>query len=152
VELYKFFWGALAWIATVVVLWPINVPLLALAYKIQNGPKPLAIGRVELWYRSLVGAGLLALMTVGFIFLDYVFIDLTDFPPGPIHLVIFMAYIPAGAYVLLVSFAFAELLEGLGVLVIYIVLPVLVLFLINAISDIWEGPLGVAYGFLKPPE
>src|SRR2546421_6300289 len=89
VELYQFFWGALAWIATVAVLWPINVPLIALAYKIQNGTKPLEIEREELWYRSLFGAGMLALLTVGFVLLDYFFIDLTDFPPGPIHLVIF---------------------------------------------------------------
>jgi len=152
VELYKFFWGALAWIATVAVLWPANVPLLALAYKIQNGAAPLSIARDELWYRSLVGAGLLALVTVGFFFLDYFFIDWTDFPPGPIHLVIFMAYIPAGAYVMLISFAFAELLEGLGVLIIYLGLPLLALFLVNAVLGIWEGPLDVAYGFLRAPE
>ena len=151
-ELYKFFWGALAWIATVAVLWPINVPLLALAYKIQNGAKPLPIGQDELWYRSLVGAGLLAMVTVGFVFLDYVFLDLTDFPPGPIHLVIFMAYVPAGAYVMLEAFALSELLEGLGIFVIYIGLPVLVLFVINAALGIWEGPLDLAYDFLKTPE
>jgi hypothetical protein len=151
-ELYKFFWGALAWVATFAILWPINVPLLALAYKIQNGAKPLPIDKVELWYRSLVGAAILALMTVGFIFLDYLIIDWLGFPAGPIHLVIFMAYVPAGAYGMLISFAYADLLDGLGVFIIYIGLPLLVLFLINALMGIWEGPLRVAYGFLKTPE
>jgi hypothetical protein len=151
VELYKFFWGALAWIATVAVLWPVNVPLLALAYKVQNGAKPLSIEQDELWYRSLVGAGMLALLTVALLFLDYLFVDLTDFPSGPTHLVIFMAYVPAAAYLLVISFAFSELLEGLGVLIIYIGLPVLVLFLINAILGIWEPWLDFFYGYLKQP-
>src|SRR5437016_6273467 len=101
-----FFWGAMAWIATVAILWPINVPLIALAYKIQNGARPLSIDRDELWYRSLFGAGVLALLTLAFIFVDYAIIEWTDFPPGPIHLVIFMGYVPAAAYVLVISFAF----------------------------------------------
>jgi hypothetical protein len=151
-ELYNFFWGALAWVATFAILWPVNVPLLAMAYKIQNGAKPLTIEQDELWYRSAVGAGILAFMTVGFVFLDYFFIDWIGLPPGPIHLVIFMAYVPAGAYGMLISFAYAELMDGLGVLIIYIGLPVLVLFLINAMVGIWEWPLRIAYGFLKTPE
>ena len=52
-ELYKFFWGALAWIATFAILWPINVPLIALAYKVQNGPKPISIEREE--HRAVLG-------------------------------------------------------------------------------------------------
>jgi hypothetical protein len=152
VELYEFFRGALAWIATVAVLWPVNVPLAALAYKIQNGARPLDIGRDELWFRSVIAAGLLALVTAGFILLDYVFIDITGFLPGPIHLVIFMGYIPAAAYVMTLSFAFSELGQGLGVLVIYLGLPLCVLFVVHAILGVWETPLEFAYGFLKPPE
>jgi len=151
VELYKFFWGAMAWIATVAVLWPVNVPILALAYKIQHGAKPLGIAREEMWYRSLFGAGMLALMTVGFILLDYFFIEITDFPPGPIHLVIFMAYVPAAAYLMLISFAYADMFDGLGVFVIYIGLPILMLFLLNALFGLWNGPLGIAYDYLKEP-
>jgi hypothetical protein len=152
VELYKFFWGALAWIATVAVLWPVNVPLIALAYKIQNGAKPISIDREELWYRSLFGAGMLALLTVGMIFLDYLIIDLGDFPPGPIHLVIFMAYVPAAAWLMVISFAYADLLEGLGVFIIYIGLPIAVLLLVNAILGIWNWPLSVAFDYLKKPD
>ena len=151
-ELYEFFRGALAWIATVAVLWPVNAPLAALAYKVQNGARPLSIERDELWVRSFLAAGLLALVTVGFILLDYFFIGITDIVPGPIHLVIFMAYVAAGAYVMFVSFAFSELADGLSVLTIYLGLPLVVLFIVNAISGIWEAPLEFAYGFLKPPE
>jgi hypothetical protein len=150
-ELYKFFWGSLAWIATVAVLWPLNVPLLALAYKIQNGAKPLPIDTDELWYRSAFGAGMLALMTIGFVLLDYFFVDFTDFPAGPIHLVIFMAFIPAAAWLLGIGFAFGELVEGLGLFVIYIGLPIFVLFIINAILGIWNWPLSIAYDYLRVP-
>jgi hypothetical protein len=151
VELYKFFWGALAWIVTIAVVWPLNVPLIALAYKIQNGAKPIEIEREELWYRSAFGAGMLALMTVGFVLLDYFIIDLTDLPAGPIHLVIFVGYIPAAAYVLTISFAYGDLVEGLGVFVIYLGLPVIVLFIINAVLGIWNWPLSLAYDYLKTP-
>jgi hypothetical protein len=151
VELYKFFWGLLAWIATVAAAWPVNIPLLALAYKIQNGAKPLPVESEEMWYRSAFGAGLLALVTLGFVFLDYFIIDMMDFVPGPIHLVIFMAYVPAAAYVMFISFAFADPFEGLSVAAIYIGLPVLVLFVINAALGIWNWPLSVAYDYLKSP-
>jgi hypothetical protein len=151
VELYKFFWGALAWIATIAVLWPINVPLLALAYKIQNGAKPLPIERAELWYRSAFGAGILALVTLGFVLLDYLIIDWADLPPGPIHLAAFVGYIPSAAYVLTIAFAYGELAEGLGIFVIYVGLPVMALFLINAVLGVWEWPLRFAHGYLKEP-
>jgi hypothetical protein len=152
VELYKFFWGALAWIATVAVLWPVNAIPLALAYKIQNGAKALTDEQwEELGYRSLFGSGMLALLTVGFIVLDYVLIDVTDFPPGPIHLVIFMGYLPAAAYVMVISFAYADLFEGLGLFVIYIGLPVFVLFLLNALFGWWNWPLSIVYDYLKTP-
>ncbi len=150
-ELYKFFWGALGWIATVACLWPLNIPLIALAYKIQNGPKPIEIEREELWYRSAFGAGMLALMTAAFIFLDYVLIDWTDMPAGPIHLVIFACYVPAAGWLMLISFAYADLFEGVAMLVIYLGLPVFVLFLINAVLGIWNFPLSIAFDYLKTP-
>jgi hypothetical protein len=151
VELYKFFWEALAWIATVTVCVPINAIALALAYSIQNGPKPLSIDRGELAYRSVVGAVLLALVTVALVFLDYIFIDISDFPPGPVHLVIFMAYVPAAAYVVVISFAYSELVEGVSVVVIDIGLCVFVLFLIHTLLGWWSWPLSVAHDYLKMP-
>lgn len=150
-ELYKFFWGALAWIATVAVIWPINIPLIALAYKIQTGTKPLSIEPEEIWYRSAFGAGMLALMTAGFVFLDYFLIDLMDVPPGPVHLVVFMAYVPAAAWLMVLTFAYTDMFEGLGVFVIYVGLPVFVLFLINAVLGIWNPWLNFWYGYLKSP-
>jgi hypothetical protein len=51
------------------------------------------------------------------------------FPPGPLHLVVVMGYVPAAAYVTLSAFAYSDLFEGLAVFIIYIGLPVLVLLL-----------------------
>ena len=150
-ELYKFFWGALAWMATVAALFPANIPLLALAYKIQNGAKPLPIERDELWYRSAWGAFMLALATLAFVFVNYVILDYTDFPPGPIHLVFFMAYVPAAAWILMYYSGSGELLDGLGLFVIYVGLPILVLFVLNALLGIWNLPLNFAYDWLKAP-
>jgi hypothetical protein len=152
VELYKFFWGALAWIATFAVLWPINVPVIALAYKIQHGARPISIEREELWYRSFLGAGMLALLTAGAVLVDYFLVDLTGFPAGPIHLVIFAGYVAAAAWLMFIAFAYTDLLEGLGIFTIYVGLPVFLLFVINAVLGIWNWPLSVAYDYLKTPE
>jgi hypothetical protein len=152
VELYQFFCGALAWIATVAVLWPVNIPLIALAYKIQKGGRPLGEEEEEeFWSRCMWAAGLLAVLTIAFVFLDYFIINVTDFPPGPIHLVVLMGYIPAAAFVTLYAFGYADLLDGLGTFVIYIGLPVFALMIVNAFTGLWNGPLSVAYGFLKMP-
>ncbi len=150
-ELYKFFWGLLAWIATVAVFWPVNIPLLALAYKIQNGPKPIDIDRDELWYRSFVGATALGVLTLGFVVLDYLIVDWGELPPGPIHLVVLMGYVPAAVWLLFVIFAYTDMLEGLALLVIYLGMPIFVLFLLNAVFGWWNYFLNVAYGFLKSP-
>lgn len=151
-ELYKFFWGALAWIATVACLWPVNVPVLALAYKIQQGTKPIDEDmRDELWYRATLGAFFLALATAGFIFLDYLFLDYTEFPAGPIHLVVFMAYVPAGAFILFYFLGYSDLLDGLGLFVIYIGLPLALLVVVNAVLGVWNPLLNFVYGYLKAP-
>ncbi len=151
-ELYKFFWGALAWIATFTILWPLNVPLIALAYKVQNGARPISLAHDEFWYRCLFGAGVLAVLSVAVILLDYFVIDITDLPAGPIHLLAFIGYVATAPYLMVISFAFTELTEGLGVFVIYIGLPLIVLLLVNAVSDLWSGPLSFAYDYLKDPK
>jgi len=151
VELYRFFWGLLAWIATVAILWPVNVPMLALAYKIQNGPKPLTMEREDLWYRSIVAALFVAGITLGFVILDYLVVDWGDFPSGPIHLIIFLTYVPVAAWCLFVVFAYDDLLDGFSLLLIYLGLPIFALFLFNAVFGLWNYVLGFAYNVLKSP-
>jgi hypothetical protein len=150
VEFYRFFWGALAWIAAV-AWFPFNVPLLALAYKIQNGPRPLSIDRDELWYRAFIAGLLLFLTTAGFILLDYFLADWSDMPPGPVHLVIFMGYVPAATWVLFFCFGYSDFLDGLGVFTIFFGLTIAVLLVLNAIFGLWSFFLNFAYSWLRNP-
>jgi hypothetical protein len=151
VELYYFFRGTLAWTASVAALWPINVPLAALAYKIQNGPEPIKMPRKELWTRSAFGALAVALLTVVLLWFDYLLAEGADFPAGPIHLIIFMAYIPAAVWLLFVFFACDDLLPGLGLFVIYLYLPVLVLYVLNNFVAFWQPLVSFWEGWLKVP-
>lgn len=151
-ELYRFFWGLLAWTATLMVLFPANVPLLWLAYRIQRGARPLSeTESEELWTRCFIGAFVLAAATAGFVVLDYLVADWLDFPPGPIHLFIFVAYVPAGMWILFWAFAYDDFLEGLSAFVIYLSLPLVALYLLNSVTGVWEGPVNYAKTWLKSP-
>ena len=61
--LFLFFSWALVTIGAVTLIWPVNVPLAALAYKIRNGSGPNPLADEGFWWRStfaalgLAGAG-----------------------------------------------------------------------------------------------
>ena len=151
-ELYYFVRGLFAWTVTIAVLWPINVPMLALAFRIQHGTKRLPLSPEQLWWRSTFAALFVALVTVVYVLLDYVLSDWAEIPAGPVHLVIFAAYVPVAAWILFVMFAHSEYSEGFGLFVLYIYLPVFVLYLLNALTGLWDRFfLDSAYGWLKVP-
>jgi hypothetical protein len=127
------------------------VPLLALAYKIQNGPKPLSIDTDELWHRSFRAGFFLFLMTAGFILLDFFLADMSDLPAGPVHLVIFMGYVPAASWLLFMWFAYTDYLDGVSVFMIYFGLTIFVLFILHAIFGLWAFFLNHAYSWLRMP-
>ncbi|MCI0640234.1 MAG: hypothetical protein L0Y72_29295 [Gemmataceae bacterium] len=150
-ELFAFFRDTLAWIATITVLLPLNIPMLALAYRIQNGPKPLDMEPAELWSRA-GGAGVcLAALCAAFVYLDYLLADAAELPPGPIHLLILFGYVPAAVWIVFVFFAYSDLFDALSVLVIDLGLPIFVLFFLNAIFGLWKWALNFAYDWLKEP-
>lgn len=148
-ELYLFVRGALAWTVTIAALWPVNIPLAFLAYKIRQGPKPIDMPRAALWWRCTFATLLVAVMTAGFVIVDYLLASLAGFPPGPIHLIILMAYIPAAAGIFFVFFALEDFFQGLSMFMIYVYLPVLVLYVINAMIGVWNPLLNYAGGWLK---
>ena len=43
-ELYEFLRGTLAWTVSVAALWPLNIPLAVLAYRIHRGQRKFAVG------------------------------------------------------------------------------------------------------------
>ena len=149
-ELYDFFRGLFAWTVADAVLWPLNVPMLALAFKIQTGAKRLPFNREQLWWRSTFAALFLGLTAIAFTVLDYLLVAAAEFPAGPVHLVAFAGFVPVAAWILFVMFAHSELFEGLGLFVIYIYLPTFVLFVVNQLLGIWNPLLNYAYEWIKP--
>ena len=150
-EFYYFLRGTLAWTATVAILWPFNILLAALAYKIRLGPNKNPLKPKEYWVRSGAVATVVAAITLVALVLDYVLAEEMDFPAGPVHLVVFMAYVPAAVWAIFVFFALEDLMQALSVFVIYIYLPVLVLYVLNAIIGFWQPLVDLAGGMLKVP-
>jgi hypothetical protein len=156
-ELYNFFRGTLAWTATVACLWPLNAPLLAFAFKVQQGSKKIDMENDEYWTRSFVTSFLLGLVTAGFIFVDYMLADWAELPPGPIHMIVYIGYVPLAVWILTLFFARDDLAEGLSLFMIYLYLPIFVLFTLNSLLGLlspslrfWDLLLNLVYPWLKP--
>jgi len=148
-ELYSFLRGILVWTATIACLWPVNAPVLALAFKIQNGPKRIDMENDEYWWRAIVGSLVLALATAAFVLLDYLLADLAELPAGPTHLIVLVGYVPVAVWILTLFFAMDDLLNGLSLLVIYLFMPIFVLFVVNWLLGLWEPVLAFVYPWIK---
>jgi hypothetical protein len=150
-EIYDFLRGTLAWTITVAGLWPLNIPLAVLAYRISRGPRPIDMEPKPLWWRATFASLSIALVTVGMVIVDALLCFGADFPAGPIHMAVFIGYVPIGMWIMFVFFQQDDLLSGLGVFMLYVYLPVLALYLLNALIGFWDPLLNVAYGWLKRP-
>lgn len=131
----------LSWCLTIVVvvtaIWPVNTLLLALAYKVRHGSKPLPIAPGEFWLRCLFGALGLALLTGLFLGMIYFCTLKVEMPIGPVHMVFLMAYLLAGIGYLLWILALEDLVQALSVLFLYIALPGLPLLLVGRFTGLW---------------
>lgn len=161
-KLFLFFRDALAWsmlvtalggvLAFLGIFLPAQYTWGGLAYKIRHGPKPLSEEQEdELGTRAFWGAFTLALLTAAFILLDYILAAWLDFPAGIAHLVVFVAYAAAATWLCTFLFGFSDLLDGLGIFVIYVFLPALVLWLLNLVTGLFEKPLSFVYDWLPLP-
>ena len=152
-ELFLFFRGLFAWMVTVALIFPVNILFAAVAYRVRNGPKELDIESDELWVRSALAAFVFFLVTIAFVFVDWLAVDSFAFPSGMIHLVIVAGYIPTGAWVMTHYFGFSDLLDGLSTFTLYMALPLIVLWLFDAVTGLWtKGPVTWVYGWVLPIE
>jgi hypothetical protein len=121
-------WGLLA--IAVTTIWPLNIPLTALAYKVRRGNKPVDLEPSEFWVRSTfaaLGLSLFTLVAVGLDYLLVVWMELASIA-GPIRLVLFMLYVPAAVVYLAWMFGRDDLLDGLPLFLLSTFLPWLALF------------------------
>jgi hypothetical protein len=115
------------------IAWPLNVPLMALAYKVRNGQQPIPFEPKEYWLRSTFAA--LGLAVLGWIFLPLylVLFSLAGVPELIGVIVLSIVYLPLALVFLHWMMAFDELVETIGLLVVYLLLPGLPLVLLGLI-------------------
>jgi hypothetical protein len=159
VDIFQFFWAALAWMTTVAILWPANVPLAALAFRIWRESGESEIEGSELWWRAAYASFVLAAIMAAFIGIDWLLADRAEISPGPIHITVFGSFVALAAWVMVYFFSLNDYFEGLSLVVIYLFLPLLVLFVLNAglgflnpSLRLWDFPVNLASDWLvKPP-
>jgi hypothetical protein len=132
--------GLIAWIGVVLVavtvIWPLNVPLLALACKVRQGTQPVGYEPREFWLRCTFGALGLAVMTLLLVGLTYGLIveaelDQKSGANGVVHVVLLLIYVVAAMAYLFWMLALEDMLQALSVFLLYVFLPGVPLFLVG---------------------
>jgi hypothetical protein len=126
-----------AWILVILVavtiVWPLNVPLLALACKVRQGTQPLGYEPRELWLRCAFGALGLTVMTLLLLGLTYGLIVEAELKAaaGAVRLVLLLIYTVAAVAYLFWMLALEDMLQALSVFLLYVFLPGVPLFLVG---------------------
>lgn len=123
----------------VTAVWPLNIPIMALAYKIRHGNPPIPIEPKELWWRAVLGSLGIAVLGILMAGIDYLGIGVLHIPELPVQLALLVAFLAAGTWFLFWSFAYDDPLEGLSLLLIYVFLPIMLLLLVNWIAGNFLG-------------
>jgi hypothetical protein len=138
VDLYRFFSWCLVLIAVITLLWPANILLMALAYKVRQGNRPIEMEPSEFWWRCALAALGLAGFSLVLLGLNYGLVSAAGVPMGPVQLTLFLFYVPAAIGFLYWMLALDDLLQGSGVFSLYILLPLLPILLLGRFGHWWE--------------
>jgi hypothetical protein len=154
VGLFNFANWVLVTIFAVTILWPLNIPLLVLAFRVRLGTAKLPYDEPrELWWRAALGATGLFVLTLAFVLLAYLVnqgAELTGGPRGAVHLTLLLLYVPAAVGFLFWCFAFEDPGPALAVFLLYVGLPALPLLLAGWFRGFWGWLGGSAPWLLSP--
>lgn len=153
VDLFGFAGWVLLTVLVVTAVWPLNVPLLVLAYRVSLGGQKPSFESGEIWWRSFLGALGLAGMSLLCWFVALVLMvgaELTDYR-GAIHLVLLLVYMPSAIAFLFWSFAYDDLFGPVAVFALYILIPglplIAVCWLFRWLDPLYNGVL--LFGWFK---
>ena len=137
-DLFAFVSWFVAVVCLVTLAWPLNVPLMAFAYKVRCGSKPLDMEATELWTRSALGSVGLAGLSLILLVLAYLLVQVSGLPGGPTVLVLFLAYVPAAVGYVTWCWGYDEFVDGLGLFLFYVLLPGLPLLFVGWLAGLWR--------------
>ena len=137
--LFNFVSWCLVTICAVTLLWPLNIPLIALAYKVRRGYEPIDLEPSALWWRSTFATLGLAGMSLVLLGLLYALVEGAELKPYQVQIVLLMLYLPAAVWYVCVLFAFDDLLDALSLFLLYVLLSGLPLLLIGRIAGWWTA-------------
>jgi len=151
VDVYRFVSWCLTIIAVVTLIWPVNIGLLALAYKVRQGRQPIDMEPSEFWWRCCFGAlGLLGISVV-LLGLNYLLVQMAGMPAGPVQIMLLFGYVLAALGFLFWMIAHEDLLHAASVFFLYVLLPGVPLLLIGRMTHSWEKLMQFAPWLLSPP-
>lgn len=152
-EFYVYLRLGLAYVALVALVWPLNAAWLFLAHRIREGtPREDDETRMEndeVRTRALLGSAAVAGVTLAFFFLDVVLAEWLRFPPGIVHLIVFLGLVPTAAFALTYYLGYTDYFEGLSLLGIYVGLPLFGLAGLNALTGLLNPVLKLPLLFLR---
>ncbi|HXG11679.1 MAG TPA: hypothetical protein VNK04_18130 [Gemmataceae bacterium] len=136
--IYDVFTLALRLIVVTTLFWPLTIPLAALAYKVRLGQQPIPMEPGPFWIRSTFASLGLAVLSGVMVGLYFLLVRLMELPAGPVEVVLLLAYIPAAVWYLFWMFALDDMIEALGIFLIYVLLPGLPLLLLAWVTGLWK--------------
>jgi len=141
VDIFQFAWSMLAWTVTVAALWPLNVPMAALSFRIWRETRESDIEGSELWVRAFLASTSLAVLTILFVAVDWAIADQAEFAPGVVHMTILVGFLAAASGIVVYIFSLDDFFQGVSLVIIYVFLPVIVLWLLNSLLGLINGSL-----------
>jgi hypothetical protein len=136
VNLFAYLGWVVAVVCAVTLAWPLNVPLMAFAYKVRRGSEPLDMEARELWTRSALAAAGPAAMSLVLLLLAYGLVQGAELPRGPTLVVLLLAYLPAAVAYVTWCWGYDEFVDGLGLFLVYLLLPGLPLLLVGWLTGL----------------
>jgi hypothetical protein len=135
--------GFVSWSVTIIVAvtlaLPVNILLMALAFKIRHGGKPIDMEGREFWTRCTLASLGLAGMSLVLLGLTYLLVQSVEMPQGPVQTTLLVAYVAAAVGYLFWVLALEDMVQALGAFLLYILLPGFPLLLIGRLTHLWDA-------------
>jgi hypothetical protein len=116
-----FGWLFVAMLGT--LLWPLNIPLMAAAYRVRLGQHPLPFEGTEFWVRSLFASLGMAVLGWVVVLLHLLLVRGIEVPPMMSLTIVLIIYVPIALPFLHWIMAFDEFVEAISLFLLYLLLP-----------------------------